>query len=215
MTKDLNRDYLEAGFSCRLGFGRYPVLLMVDFIEAYFIKTSPLYAKPESVAAIAGKVLAAARDNKVPVIFTRVVYDETGINGGVFIRKIKALRSLVEGSQHVQIARGLTPRPDELVITKQYASAFFGTSLASTLNAMGVDNALICGLTTSGCVRASAVDAIQLGFIPTVIADAVGDRDVRPHEANLFDLSMKYADVIDSRDAIKYLRKRNLATARQ
>jgi len=215
MPKDLNRDYLKAGFSRRLGFGRRPVLLMVDFIDAYFIKSSPLYAKVESVAVVAGKVLAAARASDVPVVFTRVIYDKKGINGGVFVRKIKALRSLVEGSRHIRFAKGLTPRANELVITKQYASAFFGTSLASTLTAMGVDNVLICGLTTSGCVRASAVDAMQNGFIPTVIADGVGDRDVRPHQANLFDLGMKYADVIHSREAITYLRKLDLSTIRK
>ena len=99
----------------------------------------------------------------------------------------------------------LAPRPDEIVIYKQYASAFFGTSLASTLTALGVDTVVITGLSTSGCVRASAVDAMQHGFIPLVVADAVGDRDPRPHEANLFDLQAKYAEVVSEDDAIKYL----------
>lgn len=204
---NLTADYLKAGFSRRLGFGTRPVLLMVDFIDAYFIKGAPLYAGVEGTAAVAAKVLAAARGAAVPVIFTRVVYDAKGINGGVFVRKIGALRGLVEGAPEAQITAGLAPRPNELVVTKQYASAFFGTSLAATLTAMGTDSVLICGLTTSGCVRASAVDAMQYGFLPIVIADAVGDRDPRPHESNLFDLAMKYADVVESRIAMRYLRR--------
>lgn len=207
MAKDLARDYLKAGFNRRLGFGKRPALLMVDFMDAYFIKSSPLYARVEKTAAIAARVLAAARAGKTPVIYTRVVYDAQGRNGGVFVRKIAALRSLVEGSKLIAFPQALAPRAGELVITKQYASAFFGTSLAATLTAMGVDSVLICGLTTSGCVRASAVDAMQYGFMPAVIADGVGDRDKRPHEANLFDLAMKYADVVDSHEAIKYLRR--------
>jgi maleamate amidohydrolase len=100
-----------------------------------------------------------------------------------------------------------TPRPrdGEVVITKQYASAFFGTSLASTLTAMGVDTVVIVGLSTSGCVRASAVDALQHGFVPIVVREAVGDRDPRPHDANLFDLDAKYADVRDEDEVIAYL----------
>jgi maleamate amidohydrolase len=208
MPKNLTADYIKAGYTRRLGFGRRPVLLVVDFIDAYFIKSSPLYAKVENVAAVAGNVLAAARAGGVPVIFTKVIYDANGLNGGVFVRKVKVLRALVDGAPEAEITQRLAPRAGELVITKQYASAFFGTSLAATLTAMGVDSVLICGLTTSGCVRATAVDAMQHGFVPIVIADAVGDRDRRPHEANLFDLSAKYADVVESREAIKYLRRR-------
>jgi maleamate amidohydrolase len=211
VPKNLTADYLKAGFSRRLGFGRRPALLMVDFIDAYFIKSAPLYARVEDTAATAAKVLAAARDHHVPVIFTKVIYDANGLNGGVFVRKVGALRSLVEGSPYAAITSTLAPHADELIIVKQYASAFFGTSLAATLTATGIDCVLICGLTTSGCVRASAVDAMQYGFIPIVVADAVGDRDRRPHEANLFDLAMKYADVVDSREAIQYLRKQKVS----
>jgi nicotinamidase-related amidase len=102
-------------------------------------------------------------------------------------------------------AEGLEPLPDEPVITKQYASAFFGTSLASTLTAMGIDTVLIAGLSTSGCVRASTVDAVQHGFIPVVVRDAVGDRDPGPHEANLFDLQAKYAEVKSLAEVTAYL----------
>jgi maleamate amidohydrolase len=100
---------------------------------------------------------------------------------------------------------GLAPEPDETTITKQYASAFFGTSLASTLTALGVDTLLIGGVSTSGCVRATAVDACQHGFVPLVVRDAVGDRAPGPHEANLSDLELKYAEVISLADALRYL----------
>jgi len=205
MAQDLDHDYQRAGFGRTLGFGRKPALLMVDFVDAYYLKDSPLYAGVESARDTAKLVLLAARTKKIPVIYTRVAYHKSGADGGIFYRKISALSVLTEGSPHSQITAELAPESDDLVITKQYASAFFGTSLAATLNAMRVDGVMIAGLTTSGCIRASAVDAMQHGFIPTVIRDAVGDRDARPHEANLFDLAAKYADVITAQETIQRL----------
>ena len=122
-----------------------------------------------------------------------------------------ALSVFDQGSQLGDVPAELEPHPDELTITKQYASAFFGTSLASTLNALGVDTVLIIGLSTSGCVRASAVDALQLGFIPVVVREAVGDRDERVHEANLFDLEAKYADVVSEDEILAWLSEREPA----
>ena len=110
-----------------------------------------------------------------------------------------------EGSPYADFVDGLEPLPAETVITKQYASAFFGTPLASSLTAQGVDTVIICGVTTSGCIRASAVDAVQHGFLPVVVREAVGDRDEAPHMANLFDLQAKYADVVPMNDVLTYL----------
>ena len=118
-----------------------------------------------------------------------------GVDGGIFFRKVPALRVFCSGNPLGYYVPALAPRADEPVVTKQYASAFFGTSLASTLRAQGIDCLLLAGMSTSGCVRASAVDAMQNGFIPVVVADACGDRHPSPHEANLFDLAAKYADV--------------------
>lgn len=202
---DLSKDYDDAGFGGDLGFGERPAVLCVDLAVAYLEPTSPLYAGVEEAVASAGRVVDAARDNGVPVIHTRVRYQPGGEDGGLFYQKVKALSCFDEGNPLGDFVDHPRPQDGEVVVTKQYASAFFGTSLASTLAAARIDTLLICGLSTSGCVRASALDAIQHGFRPLVVADAVGDRDPRPHEAALFDLQAKYADVLGESAAITYL----------
>ncbi|MCU0564806.1 MAG: isochorismatase family protein [Desulfobacterales bacterium] len=140
---------------------------------------------------------------------TGVRYQRGGRDGGVFFRKVPALSCFEDGSRPelAAFAAGLEPRPGETVIFKQYASAFFGTTLASTLVALQVDTVLIAGVSTSGCVRASAVDACQHGFVPLVVRDAVGDRHPSPHEASLFDLQAKYAEVVSLEFVRDYLRR--------
>ncbi|WP_231712307.1 isochorismatase family protein [Vineibacter terrae] len=203
---DLAQDYAKAGFRGRLGFGRRPALVLVDLVQAYFEPGSPLHAPAvEPARQSSVRLLAAARQAGVLIAFTRVVYRAGGADGGVFFRKVKALSVFEEGSALGAFAAGIEPAPGELIITKQYASAFFGTSLAASLTAASIDTVIITGVTTSGCVRATAVDAMQNGFIPVVIRDAVGDRDARPHEANLFDLESKYADVVGESEALSYL----------
>ena len=202
---DLNADYEAAGFKRSLVPGERPALLVIDFVNAYLHPDSPLYAGVEDTLRSAVRVLDAARDSEIPVVYTKVAYTPGGADGGIFYRKIPVLEVFDAGSPLGEIPDELAPGPGDIVIYKQYASAFFGTSLASTLTALGVDTVVIVGLSTSGCVRASAVDAMQHGFIPLVVADAVGDRDPRPHEANLFDLQAKYAEVVSEDDAVKYL----------
>jgi len=128
-----------------------------------------------------------------------------GADGGVFYRKVPALKLFERGSPMGAFPESLQPQDGELVITKQYASSFFGTTLAATLTAMGVDTLLITGLSTSGCVRATALDACQHGFLPFVVREACGDRHPGPHEANLFDLQAKYAEVISETEAIAHI----------
>lgn len=195
---DLSTDYAAAGFGGELGFGDRPALILVDFVMAYLEPSAPLYAGVEAEVAVAAKLVAAARAAGVPVLFTRVEFTPGGADGGHFYRKVKALSCLDKGSPLGNFPPGLQPEPQDVVVTKQYASGFFGTSLASTLNAMGIDTLVITGLTTSGCVRATTLDALQSGFIPIVVSDACGDRDARVQEANLFDLRAKYADVVTS-----------------
>lgn len=136
------------------------------------------------------------------MIFTNVTYRAGGADGGVFFRKVPALKVFLPGSPLGAFPAGLEPRADELVVSKQYPSAFFGTSIAPTLHAMGVDTVVMGGFSTSGCVRASALDAMQHGFIPYVVREACGDRDRRPHEASLFDLQAKYAEVVTEAEAV-------------
>jgi len=140
------------------------------------------------------------------VILTEVIYRKGGADGGVFFRKAPVLSCFLAGSATQRFADGLTPRDEDWIVSKQYPSAFFGTSLAATLTANGVDTLVITGLTTSGCVRATCVDSMSHGFIALVVRDAVGDRDPRPHEANLYDMNAKYADVVSETEAAGYLR---------
>lgn len=187
--------------------GRHPALLVIDFVRAYLVPGSPLYAGVDAARESCAKLLNAARTARIPVLHTHVIYQPGGRDGGVFFRKLPAL-SCFERGLHPELAafaEGLEPIDGETVICKQYASAFFGTSLVSTLTALGVDTLLIAGVSTSGCVRATAVDACQYGFIPLVVRDAVGDRHPAPHEANLFDLQSKYAEVVSLESAERYL----------
>lgn len=205
MSNELQDDYDKAGFGKRLGFGRRPALLVVDFVRAYLEPGSPLYAGVEEPRRRCEELLRAARDAGITICHTNVRYSRGLADGGLFVRKVEALKVFEGDSPLGAFAEGLDPLPGEPVITKQYASGFFGTSLASTLNAAGVDTVLIAGLTTSGCVRATALDAMQCGFVPVVVREAVGDRDPHPHEANLFDLGAKYADVVGLEEVLGYL----------
>lgn len=201
---DLLENYRRT-YITRVGFGLRPALTLIDFCQAYFDPECDLYAGVEDALASALRVRAAARAAGVPVILTNVAYHPTAIDGGRFFEKAAPLRHFVKGSPMGAFAQRLIPFADELVISKQYPSAFFGTSVASTLTAMGVDSVLLTGLTTSGCVRASCVDAMSHGFRTAVIADACGDRHDVPHEANLFDMNAKYADVVSEAEAVAFL----------
>jgi len=196
----------DLAFDARLLPGKKCALLIVDVVQAYLREDSPLYCETAQAALESNeRLLAGARENGVPVVFTNVEFEPGGANGGVFYRKLPALKVFDAGSPLGAFPERLQPRDDELVVTKQYASAFFGTSLASTLTQMGVDTLLITGFSTSGCVRATGLDAMQHGFIPFIVRDACADRAKGPHEANLFDLQAKYAEVIDEAGALAIL----------
>ncbi len=205
MTDDLTQNY-EGVFDGRLGFGKRPAVLVIDFIGAYTTPGSAFYAPPvvEAIAETVA-VLDAARRAGVPVIYTRVIYGPGGLDGGIFVQKVPALRTLVEGEPLAAIVAELTPAPDDVVINKQYASAFFGTALAPMLTALGVDTVILAGCSTSGCIRASAVDGMQHGFRVIVPRECVGDRHAAPHDANLFDINSKYGDVTSKADVLAYL----------
>jgi maleamate amidohydrolase len=204
MTDDLAANYARA-YDNRIGFGRSPALLLIDFARAYEDPDCPLYCDPRAALASALRVRAAARAAQVPVVLTRVLYQPGGIDGGRFIEKARPVEAFIQGRPTAEFAEGLRPEPDELVVTKQYPSAFFGSCLAPSLVARGVDSVILTGLTTSGCVRATCVDAMSHGFITTVVADACGDRHPAPHEANLFDMNAKYADVVSEAEILDHL----------
>lgn len=196
-------DNYAGVYEGRLQPGTRPALLIVDVVAAYLTEGSPLFMQSAAAAKDSNRRLAdAARAAGVPVIFTNVQYRPGGADGGVFYKKAPVLKAFDEGSPLGAFPEDLTPQPGDRVFTKQFPSAFFGTGLADVLHAEGIDTLLITGYSTSGCVRASALDAMQYGFIPLVVREACADRHEAPHEANLFDLQAKYAEVISEAEAL-------------
>lgn len=202
---DLQENY-EGVFDGRLGFGKKPALVIVDFINAYTTPGAILYA-PDVVTAVQETVdlLELSRSKNIPVIFTRVIYSQSGLDGGLFVQKIPLLLDMVEGEPLANIVPQLPPTSSDIIINKQYASAFFGTSLAATLTSHGIDTVILTGCSTSGCIRATAVDGLQYGFRMIVPRECVGDRHKAPHEANLFDINSKYGDVVSKADVMAHL----------
>lgn len=204
----MTRHSFESGdtpFTGQLEPGVNPALVLIDLVRAYFEPGAPFQLPSDAALQSARRLLGAARATEIPVIHTRVSYTPGGHDGGVFMRKVPQLRVFTRGNPLGEIMSEVAPLENEIVIEKQYASAFFGTSLSSTLLANRVDTIVLAGVSTSGCVRASAVDALQYGFIPLVVREAAGDRDDGPHEAALFDIQAKYGEVIGEEQAIRFL----------
>ena len=199
--------YVRKGFAARVGFGARPAVLVIDMIRAFTDLRSPLASTLDAQVTAIRTLLAAARQQEIPVIFSTVAYDADLQEAGIWIRKIPSNSWLVEGSEWVELDERLGRRPREMLLVKKYASCFFGTDLAARLVTRQVDTLLITGCTTSGCVRATAVDACSLGLHTIVVQDAVGDRAELPHIANLFDIDAKYGDVVDLEDALGYLER--------
>ena len=199
-------DYDRAGFRGTLTPGSRPALIIVDPCEAYTNPQSPLYAQVEDAAQGMRDVRAVAVAAEVPVFITRVKHEEHSRDGGIFAQKVPALKWFRDDSPYSGYIEGLAPAAGDIEIVKQYPSAFAGTSLAASLASMKIDTLIITGLSTSGCVRATATDSMQSGFIPLVVRDAVGDRLPGPHEANLFDIQAKIGEVVSLDEAIEILR---------
>lgn len=209
MAEALDSNYARAGYHTRQSWGRRPALLLIDFAMAYFDETAPLFGGENCQAALdhAVRLAPAARGAGVPVIFTEVKYQPGGADGGAFYAKVPALSCFDAGRDTQKLATGLSVEEGDILVTKQYPSAFFGTSLAATLKWLNIDTLLLAGVTTSGCVRATCIDSISHGFVTLVIEDAVGDRAEEPHAANLFDMSAKYADLVTTEAAIEYMQQ--------
>jgi len=199
------RMYEQRDFGADVGFGDAPALVVIDLINAFTDPETDLGSDLDDVVTRAGDLLAAFRDRDLPRYFTTVAYEESYGDAGVFIEKVPALRELRLGTEAVEVDGRIAPERDERVILKKYASAFFGTDLATELTTDGVDTLVIAGVTTSGCVRATAVDSLQHGYRTVVPRDAVGDRAEGPHRANLFDIDAKYGDVVTTEDVLAYL----------
>ncbi|RDW78019.1 hypothetical protein BP5796_05871 [Coleophoma crateriformis] len=206
-------NYVGSGFNNPMGWGSRPALCIIDVCTAYWTPGSPLdiSSNPAGAASPASmrRLLAAARGANVPIIWTQVKYTSpTMADAGLFYNKAKALSVWQEGDTRGLDAcvEGLEPKEGEEIVVKKYASAFFGTDMATRLQVLGVDTLVICGVSTSGCVRATTLDAMQSGFRPMVVGEACGDRTEEVQRSNLFDLNAKYADVVTEAVAIEKLK---------
>jgi len=210
MGENLDENYARAKYHSAQQWGERPALVLIDFAQAYFDSDMPLFGGEGCQTALdnAARLAPAAREAGIPVVFTEVKYTPGGADGGAFYSKVPALSCFDAGTDSQRLADGLSMEESDMLISKQYPSAFFGTSLDATLRWLKVDTLLLTGVTTSGCVRATCIDSISYGFVTLVVSDAVGDRAQGPHDANLYDMSAKYADLCTTDEAIDYLRNR-------
>ncbi len=204
MASDID-IYKHQNFGNRIGFGERPALLIVDFVNGFTDPNKFGGGNIQEAIAKTETLLAACRQRGVAVAHTRVIFADDGADANVMCLKVPALTTLTEDAPESQIVDRLAPRPGEIVVRKRVPSAFFGTDLAPAFALQRIDTVMVAGCTTSGCVRASVLDAMCHGFRPVVVTDCVGDRALGPHEANLFDMGQKYADLATCDEAIAAL----------
>jgi maleamate amidohydrolase len=202
----IDEVYARQNFGNEVRLGRNPALLIVDFQVGF--ADPDVFGGGNVKEAVAATVplLMEMRALGLPVAYTRAVFADDGSDAGVFGMKVPGLKRLTDEAEISQIVPQLAPAPGEYVVRKTGPSAFFGTPLTAWLNAKGVDSLLVTGATTSGCVRASVIDAISYNYRTTVVTDCCGDRAMEPHEANLFDMGQKYADLLTAEEAIAAVR---------
>jgi nicotinamidase-related amidase len=200
--------FAQRGFGQRIGFGERPALLIIDMLKAFTDEKAMLGANLDREIAAIIPLLTVAHDRKVPVIFSTVRYDDADLkDAGIWALKQKGVTTLKADGHGWELDQRLDFHKTDTLLVKKYASCFFGTDLVPRLLAHRVDTLIISGCTTSGCVRATAVDACQNGFRPIVVREAVGDRSAAAHSQSLFDLDAKYADVVSQDDALAYLER--------
>lgn len=209
---ELYAAYRERGLAARVGRGSNPVVVVVDFMRGFTDPSFPMGMDLAPELASAQRLLRRARALAIPVVLVRSAYRPDGRDALHWQAKMPGARGLVDGSPWAEFDPALEMSPADIVVTKKFASSFFGTPLASILTTLGVDTVLLAGTTTSGCVRATALDSHQHGFRTTVVREAVGDRAEGPHWANLFDLDTKYADVEKLSTVLDYLDDRRGGT---
>jgi nicotinamidase-related amidase len=205
--KDDEEFFRQRGFGIRIGFGERPALIIIDMIKGFTDPAMPLGANLDLQIAAQQPLLKVAHERGIPVIFSTVMYEEADIkDAGIWALKQTGARTLTAGSEAVKVDPRVGMQKNDILLMKKYASCFFGTDLVPRLNSRRIDTLIITGCTTSGCVRATAVDAVQNGFRPMVVREAVGDRSVAAHEQSLFDLNAKYADVVGLDETLQYLK---------
>ncbi|MBM3678217.1 MAG: isochorismatase family protein [Actinobacteria bacterium] len=206
MSDDAARKvYDKAGLGQAVTMGERPCVLVIDFTCGFTDPECALGSDCAPAVEATRRVLDAAREKGLPVVYTTIGFEPNLKDGALWMQKVPSLADLQVGGRWVEIDPRLGLRDDETVIMKKGASGFFGTNLSSVLVAQRVDSVILCGATTSGCVRATAVDLLQHGWPTLVPRECVADRAQAPHEANLFDIQAKYADVVSVEEAIAYL----------
>lgn len=206
MSDEQARDvYAKAGLGQGVTMGEHPAVLVIDFSCGFTDPACGLGSDLTPQVEATKRVLDVARTKGLPVVFTTIGFEPSLKDGGLWMQKVPALADLQMGGKWVEIDPRLEQRDDETVIVKKGASGFFGTNLASVLVTQKADSVILCGATTSGCIRATAIDLLQYGWPTMVPRECVGDRAQAPHEANLFDIQAKYADVVSVDEAIGYL----------
>ena len=199
--------FKQRGFHRRMGYGQSPALVVIDMQKGFTNPQTALGSNLDAQIEATQPLLEVAHERKIPVFFSACVYDDPEFrDAGVWINKIQGLNTLGSWTENGKIDERLDVRRGDTVFHKRYASCFFGTDLFSRLTAQRIDTVIITGCTTSGCVRATAVDSCQYGFRPIVVREAVGDRSKAAHEQSLFDLDAKYADVTSLPDTLDYMR---------
>ena len=197
--------YAKARLGESITMGSRPAVLVVDFSCGFTDPDCALGSDLTAEVEATKRLLDVAREKGLPVVFTTIGFEESLKDGGLWLQKVPLLGDLQLGGRWVEIDPRLERRAEETVIVKKVASAFFGTNLASVLISQGIDSVILCGATTSGCIRATAIDLLQYGFPTLVPRECVGDRAQAPHEANLFDIQAKYADVVPLEEALAYV----------
>jgi maleamate amidohydrolase len=205
MSDETREIYERARLGQSVPLGARPAILVVDFSRGFTDPESTMGSELTREVEATNRLLAAAREREIPVIFTTIGFEPNMKDGSLWLEKAPGLGELIIGSKWVEIDPRLERRDEETVILKKGASAFFGTNLPSILVSHGVDTIVMCGATTSGCIRATAVDLLQYGYPTLVPRECVGDRAQAPHEANLVDIQAKYADVVSIEDALAYI----------
>ena len=203
--EEARQVYAKARLGESVTMGSRPGVLVVDFSCGFTDPECALGSDLTPQVEATSRLLDVAREKGLPVIFTTIGFEPSLKDGGLWLQKVPSLGDLQLGGHWVEIDPRLAPRPDETVILKKGASAFFGTNLAAILISQGIDSIILCGATTSGCIRATAIDLLQYGFPTLVPRECVGDRAQAPHEANLFDIQAKYADVVSLDEALAYV----------
>jgi maleamate amidohydrolase len=207
MSEETREVYERARLGQSVTLGERPAVLVVDFSRGFTDPGCTMGSDLTEEVEATRRLLATAREREVPVIFTTIGFEPNLKDGSLWLEKAPGLRELIVGGRWVEIDPRLERRSEETVILKKGASAFFGTNLPSVLVSQGVDTVIMCGATTSGCIRATAVDLLQYGYPTLVPRQCVGDRAQGPHEANLVDIQAKYADVVSVEDALSYLQR--------